>query len=83
MVCPKKTLLTVRPDIIVVRLNVLFSMIYLHRFVPDDFGRGITVLVLKYKVGDVSSVHITGCNCYRPVTTSPVIWKLFHFLFTV
>jgi len=33
-----------------------YIMIYLHGFVPDDFGKGITIPVLKDKLGDVSSV---------------------------
>ena len=41
-----------------------YIMIYLHGFVPDDFGKGITIPVLKDKLGDVSSV-----DNYR-------LWKL-------
>jgi len=51
-------------------------MIYLHCFVPDDFGKGITIPVLKEKLGDVSSV-----DNYRPITISPVISNTFCLLF--
>ena len=59
---------------IIVHLKLLFNMIYLHGFVPDDFGKGITIPVLKDKLGDVSSV-----DNYRPITISPVISKIFEY----
>ena len=40
----------------------------------DDFGKGITIPVLKDKLGDVSSV-----DNYRPITISPVICKIFKY----
>jgi len=42
--------------------------------VSDDFGKGITIPVLKDKLGDVSSV-----DNYRPITVSPVISKIFEY----
>lgn len=61
------------PDI-VVHLNLLFNMIHLHGFVPDDFGKGITIPILQYnKAGDVSSFD----NC-MPITVSPIIYKVFE-----
>jgi len=59
---------------IIVHLKLLFNMIYLHGFVPDDFGNGITIPILKDKLGDVSSV-----DNYRPITISPVISKIFEY----
>jgi len=34
---------------IIVHLKLLFNMINLHGFVPDAFGKGITIRVLKDK----------------------------------
>ena len=45
-------------------------------YIPDDFGIGIIVPVIKGRHGDLSSVEN-----YRPITLCPVISKLFeHFL---
>ena len=45
----------------------------LHGFVPDDFGCGLTVPLLKDKTGDVSSL-----NNYRGITLIPTISKVFY-----
>lgn len=44
-----------------------------HYYVPDAFGSGIIVPIVKDKSGDLSSV-----DNYRPITLSPVISKLFE-----
>ena len=60
--------------IIICHLKILFNLIYAHGFVPDDFGKGVTVPVPKDKLGD-----LTVASNYRPITISPVISKLFEY----
>jgi len=49
-----------------------------HCFVPDDFGTGVMVPIVKDSVlGDVTDV-----NNYRGVTLSPTISKLFEYCVT-
>ena len=43
-------------------------------FVPDAFGHGVTVPVIKDRLGDASSP-----SNYRPITLSPVISKTFEY----
>lgn len=57
-----------------VHLNLLFNMIYNHGFVPDDFGKGITIPLVKDKSRDVGNV-----DNYRAITISPLISKLFEY----
>ena len=59
---------------IYVHLRFLFNMIYTHGFVPDDFGKGITIPVPKDKLGNLSNVEN-----YRPITISPIISKMFEY----
>jgi len=49
-------------------------MILMHGFVPDNFGLGVTVPVVKDKLGDV-----TAASNYRPITLSPVISTIFEY----
>ena len=49
-------------------------MIYAHGFVPNSFGLGITVPVVKNKLGDLSCA-----DNYRAITLSPVISKVFEY----
>ena len=44
-----------------------------HGFVPDDFGKGIIIPVVKDKAADVNSL-----NNYRGITLIPVVSKLFE-----
>jgi hypothetical protein len=47
--------------------------------VPNDFGKGVVILIIKDKSGNPSVV-----DNYRPITLSPVISKVFeHCLITV
>ena len=45
----------------------------IHEYVPDDFGRGILIPIIKDKNGDADSL-----DNYRPITISPVISKVFE-----
>ena len=47
----------------------------LHGFVPDAFGFGIIVPIMKDKTGDANSL-----NNYGGITLIPVISKLFEIL---
>ena len=58
---------------IFVHLQLLFNMVYVHGYVPEDFDRGLTVPVPKDKLGD-----LTSAQNYRPITLSPTIAKLFE-----
>jgi len=49
-------------------------MILMLGFVPDNFGLGVTVRVVKDKLGDV-----TVASNYRPITLCPVISKIFEY----
>ena len=56
--------------IVWVHLALLFSL--LHSMVPDDFGRGVIIPLLKNVDGNKFSA-----DNYRGITLSPVISKLF------
>ena len=60
---------------VVLHLKLLFTMIITHRFIPDAFGSGIIIPILKDKCGDVTSVEN-----YRPVTLSCVISKVLELV---
>src|ERR1700690_652683 len=60
---------------IIMHLKLLFTMMLSHSFVPNAFGMGFVVPIIKDKCGDVSSV-----DNYRPITLSPVISKVFESL---
>ena len=48
-------------------------MIIRHQFVPDNFGAGVIVPVVKDKSGNLNDI-----NNYRPITLIPIISKLFE-----
>ena len=56
---------------VIVHLKLLFTMMLSHSFVPDAFGRGIVIPIIKDTCSDVSSV-----DNYMPITLSPVISKV-------
>ena len=58
---------------LIVHLKLLFWLIMKFSFVPDDFGMGSIVPIIKDWHGDICSV-----DNYRPITISPVISKLFE-----
>jgi len=49
-------------------------MMSVHRYVPDDFGVGVVVPVVKDQCADLCSV-----DNYRPVTLSVVVSKVFEY----
>jgi len=60
--------------VIIIHMKLLFSMICEHGYVPDRFGRGITVPVVKDRLGDLSCA-----SNFRPITLSPIISKIFEY----
>ena len=69
----KEHLIYSHPSLIVC-LTLLFNMMSLHCFVPDDFGIGVLIPIIKDRLGDTSDV-----SNYRGLTLSPVISKLFEY----
>ena len=57
-----------------VYLMILFNIMSIHNVVPDGFGDGIVIPIVKDKLGD-----ITDANNYRGITLCPVISKLFEY----
>jgi len=60
---------------IVMHLCTLFRSMAKHGFVPDDFGRGTVIPLLKDKLGNANDV-----NNYRGITLISVISKLFELV---
>ena len=58
---------------VLVDLCLLFNAMISHNFVPDDFGFGMILALLKDKNSDISKP-----DGYRAITLSPVIAKLFE-----
>ena len=52
-------------------LKYLICSILTHNFVPDQFGRGISIPLLKYRFGNVNDM-----DNYRTITLLPVISKV-------
>ena len=67
-------LLFAHPSLIV-SLKMLFNVMYANGFVPDDFGRGLLIPLLKD-----SNADVTQCDNYRGITISGVISKLFEYV---
>lgn len=59
--------------LIFLHLKVLFYLIFTHNYVPDAFGIGISVPLLKDKSGNINDV-----NNYRAITLIPIISKVFE-----
>jgi len=58
-----------------VHLSILFNSMLSHAYVPNDFGHGMIIPLLKDKHGDCSKL-----NMYRGITLSPVMAKLFEHI---
>ena len=58
---------------IITHLCRLFNLLLKHEYVPNEFGVGIIIPLVKDKRGDI-------CNSknYRGITVSPVITKIFE-----
>jgi len=70
----KKSIMYSHP-VIIIHMKLLFNiMICEHGCVPDRFGTGITVPVVKDRLGDLSCV-----SNYNPITLSPIIYKTFEY----
>jgi len=61
--------------VLLVHMTLLFAILYKHGVVPDDFGRGVVIPLLK----NVDGNRFTADN-YRGITLSPVISKLFEMV---
>lgn len=59
--------------IVVWHLARLFNLMLKHGYVPNQFGRGIVIPLIKDKHAD-----LTNSNNYRGITISPVISKIFE-----
>jgi exonuclease III len=59
--------------ILIYCLSVLFNSCLQHGYVPNDFGIGLIIPIIKDKQGDSCNI-----NNYRGITLSPVISKLFE-----
>ena len=58
---------------IILHLCKLFNLMMVHGYVPDQFGRGIVIPLVKDKTGNVADA-----SNYRGITVSPVISKIFE-----
>ena len=58
---------------LVTHLKYLYALILQHGFVPNSFGCGVSIPLIKDKTGNLNDV-----NNYRGITLSPVISKLFE-----
>ena len=59
--------------IIIVQLTCLFNSMLKLGYVPDEFGTGVIIPLIKNATGDVSST-----DNYRGITLSPILSKLFE-----
>jgi hypothetical protein len=58
---------------VIIHLTNLFNAIIKHAHVPDQFGLGIVIPLVKDKSGDLSN-----SDNYRAITVSPVLSKIFE-----
>ena len=59
--------------LLIVMLRVLFNIMLIHGVVPQMFGNGIIVPIVKNKNGDITSL-----DNYRGITVSTCLSKLFE-----
>ena len=59
--------------VLIMHLQTLFKFMLCHRFVPNSFGIGVTIPLVKDKTGNINDV-----NNYRGITFSPIVSKLFE-----
>ena len=58
---------------LVTHLKLLFALMFKHEYVPEAFGEGIIIPIVKDKNGDLKS-----SENYRPITLSSMISKVFE-----
>ena len=58
---------------LVIHIKVIFSLFLSHSFVPDAFSAGNIIPVIKDKSDDPGFL-----DNYRPITLSPIMFKLFE-----
>ena len=61
--------------LVVLHLTQLFRSIAIHGYVPEDFGKGLVVPIIKEKL-----LNANDLNNYRGITLIPVISKLFELV---
>jgi len=62
--------------VLIVHFSVLFNILLAYGVVPDAFGLGVIILLIKNADGDK-----TKSDNYRGITLSPVLSKLFESVF--
>ena len=67
-------LLHAHPSLII-HIKFLFILLFKHGIVPEGFGKGIIIPLIKDKSGDLNNV-----NNYRGITLTPIISKVFESL---
>src|SRR2546425_176287 len=55
-------------------IKLLFNLMIMYGFVPDEFGKGLLIPLLKDRNGDASQ-----CDNYRGITLSCIISKVFEY----
>jgi hypothetical protein len=59
------------PPSLTIYLKLMFNAIFTDSFVPDKFGLGFIIPLLKGKTGNVTDIRN-----YRPITLTPIVSKL-------
>ena len=60
-------------SILIIHLRLLFYMMVTHGYVPEGFGLGVIVPLIKDKAGNINSL-----DNYRAISLTPIIAKLFE-----
>ena len=60
---------------IVVHLKLLFNIMVHHGFVPDSFGNGVIIPIVKDKQGDLCNI-----DNYRGITLSPFLQNFLNIV---
>jgi hypothetical protein len=58
-----------------IHLKLLLYVMFAHGFVPDKFGDGVIILLIKDKTGDINSI-----DNYRPITLTHIVVNVFETL---
>ena len=60
-------------SILIIHLRLLFYMMVTHGYVPEGFGLGVIVPLIKDRAGNINSL-----DSYRAISFTPIIAKLFE-----